>query len=368
MAQTTTLKNEVRAFRVRLGWSQAELAQRAGLSRAGVSAIETGRLIPSTAAALALACALDCTVEALFRVARAERDHEGPSWAWPPPTERARYWRASVGGRARLYPVEVSPLGLLPHDGTFQGGAFHDHPEADPDRTLVLACCDPAVSLLGAELARATGFRLIVLLRNSRSALELLARGLVHAAGLHLARADQEGGNADEVRRHVEMGPQAEYRLLRVTDWDEGIALAPGLGLDSVRAAVAAKLRWVEREPGSGAQECLDEVLDRARGKRPAHRLMRARDHRGVAEAIRAGWADAGICLRLTSEEANLSFLSVRAEAYEICVPESLAGDSRGKALFQVVRSPAYRRVLGELPGYDTRRTGELSRLRVSPR
>ena len=44
-------------------------------------------------------------------------------------------------------------------------------------------------------------------------------------------------------------------------------------------------------------------------------RPHRALDHRGVAEAIRAGWADAGICLRLTSDEANLSFLSVRRES-----------------------------------------------------
>jgi molybdate-binding protein len=90
-----------------------------------------------------------------------------------------------------------------------------------------------------------------------------------------------------------------------------------------------------------------------------------ARDHRGVAEAIRARWADAGICLRLTSEEANLSFLSVRREAYEICFPQSWAGDPRLRALVQVARSSAFRRALGELPGYHTARTGELASVRI---
>ena len=47
------LRNRVRDARDRLGWSQAELAARSGLSRSGVSAIEQGRLIPSTAAAIA---------------------------------------------------------------------------------------------------------------------------------------------------------------------------------------------------------------------------------------------------------------------------------------------------------------------------
>ena len=55
--------------------------------------------------------------------------------------------------------------------------------------------------------------------------------------------------------------------------------------------------------------------------------MLCARDHRGVAEAIRSSWADAGVCLRLTSEEANLSFLCVRREAYDICFPEAVAGD-----------------------------------------
>ena len=38
-----------------------------------------------------------------------------------------------------------------------------------------------------------------------------------------------------------------------------------------------------------------------------------------MAEAIRAGWADAGVCLRLVSDQAGLDFLSIREEAYDLC-------------------------------------------------
>ena len=48
-------------------WSQADLAQRAGISRAAVSAIEGERLSPSVATALALAAVFECSVEELFR-------------------------------------------------------------------------------------------------------------------------------------------------------------------------------------------------------------------------------------------------------------------------------------------------------------
>jgi molybdate-binding protein len=118
---------------------------------------------------------------------------------------------------------------------------------------------------------------------------------------------------------------------------------------------VRAKLRWVGREAGSGARRCLDELLGT---RTPPRRL--ATDHRGVAEAVRGGWADAGICLRLVGEEAGLGFLTVRHEDYDLCFPSRLEGDHRVEALIRAVRSASYRTALGELPGYDSRRTGEL--------
>jgi molybdate-binding protein len=152
--------------------------------------------------------------------------------------------------------------------------------------------------------------------------------------------------------------------LLRVADWDEGIALAPGLGLRTVEAVLHARLRWVCREAGSGARQCQDELLaPRTTSFRPRN-LRSATDHRGVADAIRAGWADAGICLRLTSSEANLDFVNVRREAYDLCFSASIAGDTRLQTLIRAIRSSAFRRLLGDLPGYDATRTGEIQRIR----
>jgi molybdate-binding protein/transcriptional regulator with XRE-family HTH domain len=365
MAQSPRLDNELRVFRLRAGWSQAELAGRSGLSRAEISAIETGRLVPSTATALALADVLGSTVESLFRRPSARAEPARPAWAWPPANASGRYWRAEVGGRGRLYPVEASGLGLLPHDGTFRHEALDHHPGDESFRTLVLACCDPAVGLLHAELARTAGIRLIVLPRSSRAALELLCQGLVHAAGVHVARSDQVDSNAAAVVPHLSRGVERSYQLLRVAEWEEGIALAPSLGFRTIRAAMSARLRWVAREAGSAARDCLDELIDGSTDRRSPRALPEARSHRGVADAIRGKWADAGVCLKLASEEAELSFLSVRREPYEICFPDSLAEDPRLAALATVVRSSRYRRLLGELPGYDTSHTGDLRRIAV---
>lgn len=344
-----TFETTLRDRRVLRGWSQEELARLSGLSRAGVSAIETGRLIPSAAAALALAAALDCRVEDVFRLHGAVPRQA--AWAWPPPREPCRYWQAEVQGRRWLYPAEATVTGMVPHDGVSEGGSLPGPGGTEARRTLVMAGCDPAAGLLAAELARTANVRLVALLRSSRTALSLLGQGLVHVAGVHLTSAEVPGGNAAVVREALGAG----YTLLHVARWDEGITFAPSTRLSSVRGAVGSSLRWVGREAGSGARQCLDELLD---GRKPPRRL--ASDHRGVAEAVRSGWADAGVCLRLVSEEAGLGFLSVRQEDYELCFPETSAGDHRIGALCQALRSPSYRKAVGELPGYDSRGTGEL--------
>jgi molybdate-binding protein/DNA-binding XRE family transcriptional regulator len=346
--------NRVQHFRSARGWSQDALARRSGLSRTAVSAIETARVVPSTAAALALAAAFDCRVEDLFSLTKAARRSE-PAWAWPPPIDPCRFWQATVGGQTMRYPVERTSVGVLAADGSLRAGALECHAHADTDRTLVMAGCDPAVGLLAAELACSAKVRVLPFIRSSRQALELLGRNVVHVAGVHLQDRDSPGGNERAVRELLGPG----YTLLRVSRWQEGLALAPGLGIRSIRQAVSANLRWVSREPGSGARRCLDWILkDRHPLPKGYHHL--ASDHTGVVETIRTGWAQAGICVRLPAAEAGLDFLVAREEDYDLCYCTDREHDPRIQALLRVMHSQGFRRAIGELPGYDASETGAI--------
>lgn len=349
MAEPGQLKNRVREHRLERGWSQWDLANRAGISRAAVSAIEISRLVPSVAAALSLAQVFGCTVEDLFGEGSASQPDASP-WAWTIAKEPCRYWQAAVGGRVLSYAVEPTAAGLLEHDGVFQDGSFRTTSRFMPERTLVMASCDPAAGLLAAEVNRLGGCRVIVLPRSSQEALALLAKGLVHVAGLHLSTDNSPNGNCAAVRSRIGSG----CCLLHVARWQEGVALSSKSRLRSVQAVVRSKARWVAREPGSGARQCLDELLH--------HRRLRrvARDHRGVAEAVRCDWADAGVCVRLACEEAGLQFLSVREEVYQLCFRAECQDDRRIRALKDAVRSASYRRLLGELPGYRPSACGDL--------
>ncbi len=339
--------NRVRVRRLAAGWSQAELASRAGISRAAVSAIEIERLDPSVSSALALAAALGCRAEDLFGTAEKTTSQQ---WAWNPNSESGRYWNAQVGARSWLYPVDASSMCAAPHDGVF--GHDREAPDDAPAAfsTIVMATCDPMSHLLANQLGQSGDMRLLTFTRSSREALELLREGKVHVAGIHLASEEHAERNADAVRESLGEG----YSLLRVAVWEEGILIARSLNVKTARSALRGNLRWIGRQSGSGARQCLDELL----GGRQAPKRQ-ALDHRGVVEAVRNGWADAGVALRILGEEAGLGFIGVRREAYDLCFANHLAQDRLIQALLKIVRSAEFRRSLGECPGYDTTTTGE---------
>ncbi|HEX2811330.1 MAG TPA: helix-turn-helix transcriptional regulator [Sphingopyxis sp.] len=60
------LANNLRSAREARGWTQAELAERIGVSRKTINTIENGVFVPSTVLALKLARAFERPVETLF--------------------------------------------------------------------------------------------------------------------------------------------------------------------------------------------------------------------------------------------------------------------------------------------------------------
>jgi putative transcriptional regulator len=60
------MRNHISSLRADRGWTQAELAQRAGVSRQTINAIETGKFDPSLPLAFRLARLFDQRIEELF--------------------------------------------------------------------------------------------------------------------------------------------------------------------------------------------------------------------------------------------------------------------------------------------------------------
>ena len=60
------MKNKLKVLRAERNWSQADLAERVGVSRNSVNAIETGRYDPSLPLAFRIAELFEMPVEAIF--------------------------------------------------------------------------------------------------------------------------------------------------------------------------------------------------------------------------------------------------------------------------------------------------------------
>ena len=60
------MKNRLRVLRAENGWSQADLAERLGVSRQAVNAIETGKHDPSLTLAFTLADTFGQSIEEIF--------------------------------------------------------------------------------------------------------------------------------------------------------------------------------------------------------------------------------------------------------------------------------------------------------------
>jgi putative transcriptional regulator len=65
------VKNRLKVLRAERDWSQADLAERLGVSRQSVNALETGKYDPSLPLAFRIARLFDQPIEAIFQDAAA---------------------------------------------------------------------------------------------------------------------------------------------------------------------------------------------------------------------------------------------------------------------------------------------------------
>lgn len=365
----------VRKLRQEAGLQQQELAARVGVSRQTLSAIEAGTTVPSTALALDLARALGCRVESIFALAGQDRSLPvtlAPSFTPGPPL--------ASGGRVRLGWVRGRWLahGLAgdnpsvvgtPADGILarpSRRADSVRPLRDDDAlraNLLVAGCDPALGLLAGHLLDgAARLRLHWIEAASEPALDALARGLVHIAGLHLFDAATGQHNLPAIRARLG-GEAAATVVVNLAAWPQGFVVRPSQKPKIRRAAdlAAPGVRFVAREPGSGARALLDRLLGEAGlGLGELDVVDTAYGHHAVARAVAAREADAGIATAEAAAAHGLAFVPLAEDRFDlVMLADTLVGPS-GQRVMETLASGRFRRDVGALAGYGTAKTGQI--------
>src|SRR6202007_1285022 len=103
--------------------------------------------------------------------------------------------------------------------------------------------------------------------------------------GIHCTDAAGHALN-DRIVRST-LGPG--YRLIHQLRWDTGIALSGARPERTATALLRAKVRWGNREEGSGARRAFDRLL--SSGRRPIGYDHVVKGHRAVVATVSSGWA-----------------------------------------------------------------------------
>jgi putative molybdopterin biosynthesis protein len=378
--------NHLKSIRTTKGFSQVELASRAGVTRQAVSAIESNLYLPTTAVALHLASVLACRVEDLFNLVPSEEFIEGTLVGNLPRAEtRAQPIRvkvSTIGKRTVVRPV--TDLGeqfsfVVPADGYVtetdskrSGDTIRVKLSRDREaiqQEISVAGCDPAIFLVGEHLRRHKDQTTVIgWTMGSMASLQALQRGDVHVAGMHLFDPVTGESNLPVLRRSLK---GSGYEVVTFATWEEGFLVRPG-NPKSIRIAAdlaEPMVTLINREEGSGARLLLDQRL-RAAGINPTQvrgydRILSS--HFDVARTIAGRQADVGIGIRSAAQLFDLDFLPLQAARYDLVVPKSyLKSHPTLTHLFETLVSRPFRNEIEALGGYDTSETGKAQALRTS--
>jgi molybdate-binding protein/DNA-binding XRE family transcriptional regulator len=366
------IDNNLAVFRRKRGLSAIRLAAAAGVSRQTIYAMEAGTFIPNTAVALRLARALDASVEELFTLAETEA-------APPLRSERATLLPGSdvlqAGQPVQLCRVENKLLASAPSplpwffpatDGVVASKAERDgktrvdlfRPETDFTNRILVAGCDPGISVLSRHLQPA-GIELVLAHRNSSQALALLKQGCVHIAGTHLRDEASGESNLPAVER---LFPAHSVAVIAFAVWEEGILTAAGnpRNVFGIEDLARKEVCLVNREEGAGSRALLDAKLRRLRI--PARRVRGydrlAPGHLAAAWQVQAGAADCCIATRAAAHVFGLHFIPLVSERYDLVIRQQHLDHPRMQNLFDILSRSGFRRELEGLGGYDTSQAG----------
>jgi molybdate-binding protein/DNA-binding XRE family transcriptional regulator len=372
---TPRLQSGLRELRLKAGLQQRELAERVGVSRQTLGALEAGESVPATSIALQLARVLGCRVEDIFSLGADDSPLDAVLVGGDEgdPALRQRVAVATVDERwvAHLLDGEGTS-GVAPADGLLAPGRGRDagkrparvRPLRDGAalrENLFAAGCDPALALLAGHVGeRWQGSRVHWLEAGSGKALDMMAERQVHVAGLHLY--DEESGdyNVAPVRRRL--GGRAMV-LVNLAVWEQGLVVAAGnpKRIRGIADLARKGVRVVGRESGTGSQELFTRLAaEEGVPRRAVEVVIVARGHHAVAQAVASGGADAGIATRAAAACHGLEFLPLAEARFDLAVPRQATDDARVQRLLDVLASQRFRRDLGGLAGYGTARTGQV--------
>jgi putative molybdopterin biosynthesis protein len=273
--------------------------------------------------------------------------------------------RWAKGQPARLTPFALRLLHaerqarvrMTPHIEALRAELEHVRAQALDERQQVLevfASHDLALPLLR-DLAAAQGLHLGLRFAGSVDALRALAAGRCTVAGFHVP-ALASGSPVFAAALKPLLAP-GRHKLIAALRRSQGLMLRPGLSPKPATLAevAASRLRFVNRQPGSGTRLLMDHLLAAAGLAASAidgYGQRHEDTHVAVAAAIAHGDADVGPGIEAAARAAGLDFVPLADEDYLLaCLRDGLDSEPLQR-LRSLLGGDDWAAALNSLPGY----------------
>lgn len=270
---------------------------------------------------------------------------------WAEKRARARLVPHIEALRAELQRVLVEAL-----DGSQQVLGIH-------------ASHDLALPLLRERASAAHGLHIELRFAGSIDALRALAEGRCAVAGFHVPPlADSRNVFARALKPLLKPGL---HKLIGCMTRRVGLVVPAGNPAGVAALADAARLRFVNRQPGSGTRLLTDHLLQQQglRTDAIACYFDSAEDsHLAVAAAVASGGADVGVAIEAAAQRYGLGFVPLLDESYFLVCLKDVLEHPAVVRLREVLGGPGWPELLHTLPGYAPDRAGQvLSLTRALP-
>ncbi|MBU6460165.1 MAG: LysR family transcriptional regulator [Proteobacteria bacterium] len=224
---------------------------------------------------------------------------------------------------------------------------------------------DLVLAQLRKMLLKQRGSCLNLQFKGSVDSLISLSRSRCDIAGFHIPT----GSLSQRILAHYRPWLKTRlYKLIYLVQRQQGILVAPGnpLNIHSLTDLPSTKIRFINRQNGSGSRLLIDALLEEAglSGNNINGYDTEEFTHFAVAATIASGNADFGFGIEAAAHQFGLEFIPQLTEIYYLALRQDTLDQPAVQELVHSINSPEFRTMVGTFTGYDATRAGELISIR----
>jgi molybdate-binding protein len=203
------------------------------------------------------------------------------------------------------------------------------------------------------------GVRIFNLPVGSLDGLIALRQGIAHISGCHLFDPESKQFNSPYIK-HI--FPDQSMKMITLGRRVQGLIFSAGnpKQISSLNDLERKDIKFINRNQGSGTRIWLDNQLTKL--VLPSNDIngytREVNSHTGIAHEIKIGTADVGLGLIAAAVEADLDFIPLFEEQYDLVIPSDRFDHPIILDILDYLTTSDFRQSFTALEGYTSERTG----------